>query len=784
MSIRKISTALVVGVMLTANVLGITSCSKDKRSIAKNKVVKVEESSTWYNLNTTDINVEGLTSLRVTNSFIKTDDGYATTIYGFEESASKSYEGLLELNEDGSVKNLNIIRPEDIGLDSRYWTEIHNISYVDGQFRGKIYCSYLDELSYTYHEEEIFYNFTKNEVEDVSYLESAFPSDAPLTFVKYLENHYVVAVNDGYSTPATLVLAKDNEIIETFNIEREISGYYWTSDARTDGDNIIVETKVDSDSGNTKYVEYFIDTSTLTSKAGDEEYEKESYISYPNDSWMVDYTDDQGKSYSLKSDGVYREDELVLDFSDSYCNPYRAQGGCLIDATEDKYVIVVSYMDQKTLSYELTVLAFDKADTNPNAGKTILTVGFMGNIDYAIGTTIANFNSTSSDYFIKAKSYEVNPQSTENKTNSRLEIEAILTNSLMMDLINGEGPDILLNTSEYAQLNNDLYLIDLAEFMNESFEDGVIFDNVIKAMTSSDGKLYQVPVTFTVNGIIVDSKIADGRTGFTFEEYKEYVDKTCNGKNPIAPYGGQLETFDLIYPTMSELMYDEDGNLNMNNEVLEKIASYCLTNIGDREEEPNIDNSYDGNLLIVQTNSYVEMPFISRYLYSNPVTKDLTLMGIPSVDGRGPSVSSSSSVAISSACCDEEGAKAFVKYLFTDSSIYDEVGENPIMVEASRNYARTIVDYMNRNYQSQIDNNPGVPNIESTLHSFGFYYFEDSVIDEYINLLSSATCSTSCDSNILLIINEEIQAYFAGQKTFDEVSGIIQNRAQTVIDER
>lgn len=39
------------------------------------------------------------------------------------------------------------------------------------------------------------------------------------------------------------------------------------------------------------------------------------------------------------------------------------------------------------------------------------------------------------------------------------------------------------------------------------------------------------------------------------------------------------------------------------------------------------------------------------------------------------------------------------------------------------------------------------------------------------------------DENIGIIVLEEIPAYFAGQKTIEEVAAIIDNRAQTVIEE-
>ena len=40
------------------------------------------------------------------------------------------------------------------------------------------------------------------------------------------------------------------------------------------------------------------------------------------------------------------------------------------------------------------------------------------------------------------------------------------------------------------------------------------------------------------------------------------------------------------------------------------------------------------------------------------------------------------------------------------------------------------------------------------------------------------------EPGIALIIDEEMPAYFTGQKSLDEVIKIIENRAQTMLDER
>ena len=60
----------------------------------------------------------------------------------------------------------------------------------------------------------------------------------------------------------------------------------------------------------------------------------------------------------------------------------------------------------------------------------------------------------------------------------------------------GEGPDILFDAGSLSQLNNDDYLLDLSKEIDPSG----LFGNIIEA-SKTDGKLYQIPLSFGIKGI-------------------------------------------------------------------------------------------------------------------------------------------------------------------------------------------------------------------------------------------------------------------------------------------
>ena len=57
-------------------------------------------------------------------------------------------------------------------------------------------------------------------------------------------------------------------------------------------------------------------------------------------------------------------------------------------------------------------------------------------------------------------------------------------------------------------------------------------------------------------------------------------------------------------------------------------------------------------------------------------------------------------------------------------------------------------------------------------------------IQNFKDMINSCAVSQSIDPAIVIIINEEMPAYFTGQKSFDDVVNLINNRVTTVLNEQ
>ena len=78
------------------------------------------------------------------------------------------------------------------------------------------------------------------------------------------------------------------------------------------------------------------------------------------------------------------------------------------------------------------------------------------------------------------------------------------------------------------------------------------------------------------------------------------------------------------------------------------------------------------------------------------------------------------------------------------------------------------------------------------MNDAGIYYAEDIprteidkiAIQNFKDMINSCAVSQSIDPAIVIIINEEMPAYFTGQKSFDDVIKLINNRVTTVLNEQ
>lgn len=542
------------------------------------------------------------------------------------------------------------------------------------------------------------------------------------------------------------------------------------------------------------YYSMDLDSGTLTQYTEDTSWFS-NYFSYCN----VTYID--GTGYVLTDcNGIKKLDfdtkEITEIFSYDSCNinRYDTRDLTVVSITDDKILLTGVFTFYDGAGEATTRVSFydlDKQDSNPNAGKTLIKAATLTEFDYTFCEAVCNFNETDEDsYIMLDSSYSMMQMYLEGKIRSYtdgfaidgLEEQTELSNQLAIDLISGDGPDIILDGASYYQLNSDDLLIDLS---SEISSDG-LFTNIIES-AKVNGKLYQLPLTVGINGIVTHaSEVDNGQYGFTFDQYQDFVNGPCNGETPFDM--GQIEFFITAVSTMNGDLTDGDS-INYDNDEFRELAQYVNDHVFDPVISPEdeivdyFDFSSDSSHPVGEYKENISFGSLLEEYYNDDFT-DITILGIPSADGRGPMITVSSSVAVSAKTENKDACIRFIQTLLSDEIqiSYGTLSSSiPIQVASFESSANILLSEINYFITKNLELQSAYGYIDTAMPS---EEIPVSVIDDFESVINSCSQVASLDPEIMIIIKEEMPAYFIGQKDLDEVIVIINDRVTTFINER
>ena len=446
------------------------------------------------------------------------------------------------------------------------------------------------------------------------------------------------------------------------------------------------------------------------------------------------------------------------------------------------------YLDGSTTA-GFSIYDITKASTNPNAGKTVLELyATNGYVDQTISEAIVRFNETNKEYFIEVTGrytadgvyYYMPDDSQDDVSNEMLQDNMSLNDKLAMDIMNGIGPDILIFTDDMGRLNNSNNLADLSMYLGELDQDKY-FTNVINA-AKTDGKLYQLPVTFGIEGIHTDSGNAGASgLGFTTKEYEEFLYGPLNGYD--LDQAGQAYYFANLFNAMSD-KFISNGKVDFSGPEFAELAEFVKNNV--REKAPTMDSDEMSNEKRFQNDSIarlVEYASIVMYLSGvNDMKGSRAILGIPSSDGRGPMLTTILSVAVSAQAVNVEACAEFAKLLLSDEiqTKYAVSDHFTVNREVYKKNEGLILDYCNGargNQEFGIDRRTFEP-VKNRMK------FTEDDMSYLENIILNCSHFNSSDASVNIILIEEMPPYFLGQKDLNSVIKIAQDRAQKVLDER
>lgn len=481
-----------------------------------------------------------------------------------------------------------------------------------------------------------------------------------------------------------------------------------------------------------------------------------------NDEYDFYYRDDNGiYGYSIESQKAVK----LMDFVAS--NLSSEDSWNIIPVNKDTLLGIV-YGDDGT-----HLVRYSKVDPADIADKTVITIG-ASYVDDSVKKAAIEFNKTNKQYKIEFKDYS-NEEDPDTKLNA--------------DIIAGNIPDILFisDTGHLNQYISKGILEDLTPYFDKdsdiSTED--IMKPVLEAMKVDD-KLYYVAASFSVSTLVASSKDVGTESGWTFEDLKELLEEKGDSARPFYTENKSEMLWSLMGIGTSDFIDWQTGECSFDSQDFKDILEICNTGKNEETEYDEDAPSYpslirEGKILFNE--GYVSLEEIQ--VYKQMYKGDITFIGYPNKNKEGSYFNLNTLFGISSKSDVKDGAWEFIRtfmtkeYQGTNGNIWDTPTRQDcydMMVKAKMT-TKTYTDELGQEI-SPVESTYGYDDLEVKIKPSS-----QEEVDMYTDLINSTKKISGYDNEIMEIIQEEAKAYFAGEKSLDDTTAIIQNRVKTYVNE-
>jgi len=448
--------------------------------------------------------------------------------------------------------------------------------------------------------------------------------------------------------------------------------------------------------------------------------------------------------------------------------------------------------DFTTATSELVLLS--KVPASSVAQKTVLTLATQS-LDYSIRSQIVKFNRSSPDYRIEVVDYS--------EYNTPDDSSAGVT-KLNTEILAGNVPDILdLNGLSAGQLGARGILADLYPFLNADSElSGRIFPNVLKAL-ESDGKLYRTAANFSLYVVMGAASVVGDTPGWTLADFNAALKTMPEGCQPFSESTTRGNILNAcLNMEMGNLVDWNTGECRFDSSTFTDILAFANLFPATYESEGGFgwgfggggtseeDRIAAGQQMLMQSWVYNVDSF---QMYNAMFGGDATFIGFPTSQGVGNALMfQDSGYAISAKCANKDAAWQFLRVLFGKDFQASSFGGFPTNMDA---FDEMLTTAMTPEYQKDENGNyvldENGERIEVTRSTWGWgtsavelKALTQAEADEVRNLVESVSRVWGADQGVLDVITAESEAYFAGQKSAEEVAKLIQSKLTIYINEQ
>ena len=457
----------------------------------------------------------------------------------------------------------------------------------------------------------------------------------------------------------------------------------------------------------------------------------------------------------------------------------------------DGRIVAVTYEYSDNDPSRQQVLVLNRVDAAAVTTKTELTLACLY-LDYNLRSQIVKFNKSNPDYRIVVKDYS--EYATDDDYNAGL-------TKLNTEIISGNVPDILVNGTELpiGQYAAKGLLEDLWPYLDadpEYSRDKLMTQPLNAAQT--DGKLYRLPIDFGVTTAVGLGKVVGEYTTWTLADVNDALSKLPEGATVFNKYYTQAEMLKYCIAMNAEnFMNWQDGTCSFDSDEFRALLEFVKPFPAEYDWQSDAEE-YESDYTRLKNGKQLLYPtsisdFDSIYYMFATLDHDVRFIGFPREDGSsGNAFNASCTLSISTACRDKSGAWAFIRS--TLSNDYQEnIWNYPIVKSVFEAKAQ---EAMTQEYETDADGNQILDDDGNPIpiSTGGMSYGDEPMIELYavtqeqydavMALIDSTTSFVDYDQNVLSIISDEAAGYFAGSKTVEEASKLIQSRVSLYIQEQ
>ncbi|MBR5975658.1 MAG: extracellular solute-binding protein [Clostridiales bacterium] len=438
-----------------------------------------------------------------------------------------------------------------------------------------------------------------------------------------------------------------------------------------------------------------------------------------------------------------------------------------------------------------------RAEKNPHAGKTYIEMGMIGSPGTALMDYIVSYNASKENKArMRVRDYSVEG---EESTITLKQFNAI-SDQVYQEMLAGNGPDILVDFSGYSQFNSENVLEDLNKYIDgeNGFNREEYFDNVLSAFETRE-KLFHVPVCFDIRGLLGNKEMVGERSGWTYPEFQQIVETLDPQVSVFEPKEYSLLLESLLSNSMSNFIDYEKKVVYFDGDEFKQLLQIAKQyGVAEIPTDPGSDPVYESGVGLVLPEDGIRammeeglLALMDTYIYrvdqyaenASLLNGNVVYVGMPSPDGTGMAAAPMLTMAISAFSNNKEEAWDFIRRMFDEDAQFEYTTSYtsiPLNRRAFDRVNETILKESQESYDYYLE----------LASEYGWFLDElptritTEHVEGFRELVENVSTIQSTDLAVLDIINEEAAAFFADQKSIDEVCKNIQNRTTTIVNER